>query len=114
MVLDTTPADSPSKAILDNTTYGRVGATGAILNGALTSSGTTVAVTLAGELWTTAGGDFAMDITADAERITAPASGGASTPSFTGCTRGVAPAIAVAHANGAAVQVWQCAKVAMG
>ena len=115
VVLDTTPADSPASGELDSSDRGRVGATGATLNGTIDSSATTVAVTLAGELWTTVGGDFPMKIKIDGEVITlnnAPAS--ASAPSFTGCTRGVDGTTALGHTTGAAVQVQIPLTVAMG
>jgi hypothetical protein len=110
--LDLSPADPP-EARVDDDEYGRVSGSGSVLNGALTSSGTTVAITPpAGTTWSTTAGDYPCDVLVHGERITlpsAPASG--SAPSWTGCTRGVAPTAAAAHATSSAVDLWHAATV---
>lgn len=94
-----------SAGLYDNAAF-RWAADSSTLTGGITSSALSASVaTASGPLWTTAGGDFPLDVVIAGERITVSAISGASSPqTFTFSARGV-NGVTKAQSSGAAVQI---------
>lgn len=92
----------------------RVGSGTATLASAIDSDDTSLSVTTGtGGLWTTASGDFPMDINIGGERIRLSAISGTSSPqTFTVSSRAV-NGVNKTHASGASVEVWEIAQVGL-
>ncbi len=109
-------ADAPPEARFDDATYGRFSAGGTMtLTSSITSSGTSVSITTSASnpTLTVDPTMYPLDLGIGGERMTvssAPAS--AVSPQTVTVTRGVAPTVAVAHASGSSVDVWQAASFA--
>jgi hypothetical protein len=108
--LDTSPADTPARLILDDATYGRLAAASdCALNAAITAVATTVVIkTPTAPGFTLVAGAYPMDVSVGAEIITLNSvPGGSTSPqTFTGVTRGAKGSTAAAQVINATVQVW--------
>jgi len=116
--LDATPADSPSEGYFVDSTYGRFASEGARVTGGTcvggTGTGTVIVTTDVGPTFSTAGGDYSMDLDWNGERITVTVPGGSTSPqTFTVTARGVAPTVARVHAANEAVDVFLAARFAI-
>jgi len=112
VTFDTSPADSPPRAVWDNTTYGRWQCDGQTLNGAITASAVSISVaTAAGKpTFTTVSARYPLQIQIGAEVMTVTAApAGSSSPQTLTVTRGQSGATAAAQANGADVQLYPAA-----
>lgn len=85
-----TPASPWEVGVRDDPARGRRDTAGASLATAVNSTATTLSVaTAAGPLWTTAAGDYPLDLLVGGEVVTATACTGASSPQSMTVTRGV-------------------------
>lgn len=112
--IDTVPADDPVEGVWDDADRGRWCADGTMTVTGGTAVGTTgtgtIVVTTTGTnpTWSTAAGDYPLDVDWNGERVTvtsAPA-GSSSPQTLTVTARGVAPSVARVHATGEPCDVW--------
>ena len=91
---------------LDDPVYGRFDTAGSALHTGVAAGTTSLSVdTLAGPLWTTAGGDLPLDISMGGERITVTAISGASSPQTFTVTRAV-NGVSKSHSAGETIDLW--------
>lgn len=107
--INCTPASPYRVLTADDATYGRVDSGSSSLTSSLTSSATSFQVTSTQELWTTAVGDFPLDIVVGGEVIRISAISGASSPqTFTVATSGRSiNGVVKSHSAGVSVQLAQ-------
>jgi hypothetical protein len=109
IVFNTTPASPYRILTLDDADYDRLDSGSSTLTSGITSSATSFQVSTSepGDLWTTAAGDFPLDIAIGGERIRISGITGATSPqTFTVDTGGRAVnGVAKAHSAGAEVHV---------
>jgi hypothetical protein len=91
MALVCRPASRYRVAVFDDSTYGLIDSGSSTLASGINTSATSLSVATsdAGDLWTTAGGDFPFDITIGGERMTVTNITGSSSPQTFTVTRNV-------------------------
>jgi hypothetical protein len=109
--LDLSPADAPGVARFDTARFA-FGDGVANLNGAIDADDTSISIEWTGSsVLSTDSGDYPLDLNINGERVTVSTAPGAGTsPRTLTVTRGVAPTIARAHADGEPVEVWDAGR----
>jgi hypothetical protein len=115
--LDIAAADAPPEGEFDSASYGRWSADGTMSVTGGTALGTTATGTIivtanpGTPTFTTAAGDWPMDLDWNGERVTVTAApaGSTSPQTLTITARGVAPSVARAHVAGEQIDVWTAA-----
>lgn len=117
-VLNTSPASPYNVAIVSDPAaiqnVPRVGSDTATLSANITTSATSLAIVSgSGGLWTTAAGDFPLDINIGGERIRLSAISGSSSPQTATVSSRSVNGIVKAHTAGDRIEVWQLATVGL-
>ncbi|MFB7473977.1 hypothetical protein [Kitasatospora sp. NPDC056184] len=110
---NTAPAGPWAVGLLDDVVLGRADTAGSTLAAAATATATTLQIaTSTGPLWSTAPGDYPLDLDIGGERVTVTAMTGTSSPQAATVTR-AANGVTKAQSAGTRVRLWQPATLAL-